>query len=411
MQLERPCDVEALYLLKSSDPSCDRSPSPSPVGGLNAPKFGTLVPNRVFVGGIDPSTTEAELYALFSNYGNVKATKLIADRAGVSKGYGFVTFETEEEARRMQTEADNLVLKDRKLNIAPAIKKQPFGRMYNESVQLVPNGTIIYQNGVPCTYHNGMAFYSPPDSLYQLPQQQAACSLVYGQPVYLPPQQYQHQPTMSPQWAASNTWRLTPQTGSASITSEGGALFPSLLPPYIFFLFTQKLLTFISMKDRKDNGPFYLSLTSSVSGQFLHSSVPPVTTTPTSSEVYHYHAIPQHAYTLTSPTKSPVVQLSPYGEYVDIAVLESECEGSRTTSIKKATDPGQVGFFSSNTKCHCSGDGTARRHHLVPKIVNGVTVMAYPTSVVFTTPPPISAKASGDCETVTMATVGEVGFI
>ncbi|XP_076328337.1 protein boule-like isoform X7 [Tachypleus tridentatus] len=362
MQLERPCDVEALYLLKSSDPSCDRSPSPSPVGGLNAPKFGTLVPNRVFVGGIDPSTTEAELYALFSNYGNVKATKLIADRAGVSKGYGFVTFETEEEARRMQTEADNLVLKDRKLNIAPAIKKQPFGRMYNESVQLVPNGTIIYQNGVPCTYHNGMAFYSPPDSLYQLPQQQAACSLVYGQPVYLPPQQYQHQPTMSPQWAASNTWRLTPQT-------------------------------------------------SSVSGQFLHSSVPPVTTTPTSSEVYHYHAIPQHAYTLTSPTKSPVVQLSPYGEYVDIAVLESECEGSRTTSIKKATDPGQVGFFSSNTKCHCSGDGTARRHHLVPKIVNGVTVMAYPTSVVFTTPPPISAKASGDCETVTMATVGEVGFI
>ena len=32
----------------------------------------------------------------------MKQTKIIADRAGVSKGYGFVTFETEEEARRLQ---------------------------------------------------------------------------------------------------------------------------------------------------------------------------------------------------------------------------------------------------------------------------------------------------------------------
>ncbi|GBN64539.1 hypothetical protein AVEN_259784-1 [Araneus ventricosus] len=37
--------------------------------------------------------------------------------------YGFVTFETEEEARRIQKEAD-IILKDKKLNIAPAIKKQ-----------------------------------------------------------------------------------------------------------------------------------------------------------------------------------------------------------------------------------------------------------------------------------------------
>lgn len=41
---------------------------------------------------------------LFSQYGMVKATKIISDRAGVSKGYGFVTFETEEEARRLTQE-------------------------------------------------------------------------------------------------------------------------------------------------------------------------------------------------------------------------------------------------------------------------------------------------------------------
>ena len=69
--------------------------------GVNAPKYGTLVPNRIFVGGISSSTTEEELVDLFSPYGLVRATKIIVDRAGVSKGYGFVTFETEEEAKRL----------------------------------------------------------------------------------------------------------------------------------------------------------------------------------------------------------------------------------------------------------------------------------------------------------------------
>ncbi|CAL1296133.1 unnamed protein product [Larinioides sclopetarius] len=77
-------------------------------------------------------TTESELHQLFAAYGNVKATKIILDRAGVSKGYGFVTFETEEEARKIQKEAD-IILKDKKLNIAPAIKKQPFARVYDFS--------------------------------------------------------------------------------------------------------------------------------------------------------------------------------------------------------------------------------------------------------------------------------------
>ena len=81
-------------------------------------------PARVFVGGISSTTTESELHQLFSAFGNVKQTKIIQDRAGVSKGYGFVTFETEEEARRLQVQADNIMLKERKLNIAPAIKKQ-----------------------------------------------------------------------------------------------------------------------------------------------------------------------------------------------------------------------------------------------------------------------------------------------
>lgn len=110
----------------SSPKTAETSPSPAPssVGGNNGPKFGTVIPNRVFVGGISSSTTEQDLMDLFSQYGTVKATKIISDRAGNSKGYGFVTFETEDEATRLTQEADNIMLKDRKLNIAPAVKKQ-----------------------------------------------------------------------------------------------------------------------------------------------------------------------------------------------------------------------------------------------------------------------------------------------
>lgn len=53
---------------------------------------------------ISGDTTEAELCRVFSSYGNVKSTKIIVDRAGVSKGYGFVTFETEQEAQRLQAD-------------------------------------------------------------------------------------------------------------------------------------------------------------------------------------------------------------------------------------------------------------------------------------------------------------------
>lgn len=47
---------------------------------------------------------------MFSSYGNVKSTKIIVDRAGVSKGYGFVTFETEQEAQRLQADVSSSFL-------------------------------------------------------------------------------------------------------------------------------------------------------------------------------------------------------------------------------------------------------------------------------------------------------------
>ncbi|EPQ06136.1 Deleted in azoospermia [Myotis brandtii] len=50
------------------------------------------MPNTVFVGGIDVRMDEAEIRSFFARYGSVKEVKIITDRTGVSKGYGFVSF-------------------------------------------------------------------------------------------------------------------------------------------------------------------------------------------------------------------------------------------------------------------------------------------------------------------------------
>jgi hypothetical protein len=97
--------------------------------GLSAPKFGTFIRSRIFVGGISSQTTEIELTDLFSQFGQVKASKIIVDRAGVSKGYGFVTFETERDSEALcnlikNKEIGPIMLRERRLNVAPAVKKQ-----------------------------------------------------------------------------------------------------------------------------------------------------------------------------------------------------------------------------------------------------------------------------------------------
>ncbi|XP_046672795.1 rho GTPase-activating protein gacO-like isoform X1 [Homalodisca vitripennis] len=240
--------------------------NPSSAQGINnnAPKFGTLVPNRIFVGGISSSTTEAELCHLFSKYGSVKATKIIADRAGVSKGYGFVTFDTEEEVKSLIQDAHNIILKERRLNIAPAIKKQPSSRPFDTSSPPPTAPNLYFHNGVPYTFHNGMAFFTPTahqptlaplppsadPSMYQTygPAQNAAPA-PYGTPVLVPapppmymPQNYSYQPMpmtngAAPQFiyagsASSNSSSSSPM--AATPDTPHPHLPPPLPPPQFY---------------------------------------------------------------------------------------------------------------------------------------------------------------------------------
>lgn len=102
-----------------------------------------LFPDRIFVGGMSRETNEEDLFQLFSNYGEVKSTKIITDTEGSSKGYGFVTFATEEEAQKIQLAALDLTLHNRKLNIGPAMKKNLILNNDNKAQSTPDYSTIL----------------------------------------------------------------------------------------------------------------------------------------------------------------------------------------------------------------------------------------------------------------------------
>uniref|UniRef100_A0A8C5IT59 RRM domain-containing protein n=1 Tax=Junco hyemalis TaxID=40217 RepID=A0A8C5IT59_JUNHY len=91
---------------------------------------GKVMPNTVFVGGIDIRMNEAEIRSVFEQYGTVKEVKVITDRTGVSKGYGFVSFLDNVDVQKIVESQINF--HGKKLKLGPAIRKQ---QNFNSCVQ------------------------------------------------------------------------------------------------------------------------------------------------------------------------------------------------------------------------------------------------------------------------------------
>ncbi|VDO84476.1 unnamed protein product [Heligmosomoides polygyrus] len=68
-----------------------------------------LIPHRVFVGGFPASTTELELREHFEQFFTIKEVKVIRSADGVSKGYGFITFDTDDEADTVRGMVSHLI--------------------------------------------------------------------------------------------------------------------------------------------------------------------------------------------------------------------------------------------------------------------------------------------------------------
>nr|XP_041570403.1 deleted in azoospermia-like isoform X2 [Taeniopygia guttata] len=83
---------------------------------------GKVMPNTVFVAGVDLRMNEAEIRSVFEQYGTVKEVKVITDRSGVSKGYGFVSFLDNVDVQKIVESQINF--HGKKLKLGPAIRKQ-----------------------------------------------------------------------------------------------------------------------------------------------------------------------------------------------------------------------------------------------------------------------------------------------
>ena len=77
------------------------------------------IPNRIFVKGFPKDATDEEIKTYFESYGIVRDTKIVRDKSGVSKGYAFVTFDSQEIAKKVK-ELEFLQPKDREIVIGPA---------------------------------------------------------------------------------------------------------------------------------------------------------------------------------------------------------------------------------------------------------------------------------------------------
>lgn len=89
--------------------------------------------NKLFVGSLSWSTTEEALKKFFEQFGTVVEVKIVTDRAtGRSKGFGFVTMSTEEEAKKAMAEANNQELDGRAIKVDKAQPAKPRENRYNK---------------------------------------------------------------------------------------------------------------------------------------------------------------------------------------------------------------------------------------------------------------------------------------
>lgn len=74
--------------------------------------------SKIYVGNLSYNTSEDELRDLFSQYGNIEEIKLIIDfNTGRSKGFGFITYASNQDCETAVEKANGFELGGRKLKV------------------------------------------------------------------------------------------------------------------------------------------------------------------------------------------------------------------------------------------------------------------------------------------------------
>lgn len=84
--------------------------------------------NKLFVGNLSYSTGEAQLREAFEPFGTLRSASIITDRVtGRPRGFGFVEFESADEAQRAIEQLDGSLLDGRSINVNVARERQGGG--------------------------------------------------------------------------------------------------------------------------------------------------------------------------------------------------------------------------------------------------------------------------------------------
>jgi RNA recognition motif-containing protein len=82
--------------------------------------------NRLFVGNLGFDTTDETLRQAFAELGEVTECKVIVDRdSGRSRGFGFVTMATDEQAQQAISQMDGRMLDGRQVRVNEAVERKP----------------------------------------------------------------------------------------------------------------------------------------------------------------------------------------------------------------------------------------------------------------------------------------------
>lgn len=185
--------------------------------------FGRRFKNRLFVGGLPLNTTAKELAEFFSLFCPVVEAKVIKDENHVPKGYGFVTFHNEESVRQV-TDMGTLFLRNKKLNLGPAVKKQAAA---NDPPELVVVNTVnmrgeyFYPVTVP-QYYQYPSYTCPPAGVIYENQQPTMMPVI--------PYQAVEQPCMQPSLISVPCARQDFQIAQSAISRRRKNMPPRFRP-------------------------------------------------------------------------------------------------------------------------------------------------------------------------------------
>ncbi|XP_057352288.1 deleted in azoospermia-like [Manis pentadactyla] len=127
---------------------------------------GKIMPNTIFVGGIDVRMDETKIRSFFARYGSIKEVKIITDRTGVPKGYGFVSFYNDVDVQKIVE--SQISFHGKKLKLGPAIRKQNFCAYHVHPRPLVFNTPPPPHFQCLWSSHNPVGYMQPPTMLHPI---------------------------------------------------------------------------------------------------------------------------------------------------------------------------------------------------------------------------------------------------